>query len=78
VWDVLEQVNTAHWRSGIFESAMVLPRAVDRVSLEVRAGEIFGLLGPNGAGKTTTLGAMEGGRLPRGTASVRVAQPARQ
>ncbi|MCF0253548.1 MAG: ABC transporter ATP-binding protein, partial [Duodenibacillus sp.] len=28
--------------------------AVDRVSFEVRPGEIFGLLGPNGAGKTTT------------------------
>jgi ABC-2 type transport system ATP-binding protein len=30
--------------------------AVDRLSLSVRAGEIFGLLGPNGAGKTTTAG----------------------
>jgi sodium transport system ATP-binding protein len=29
--------------------------AVDRVSFEVLAGEVFGLLGPNGAGKTTTL-----------------------
>lgn len=29
--------------------------AVDHVSFEVQAGEVFGLLGPNGAGKTTTL-----------------------
>jgi len=28
--------------------------AVDKVSFQVRRGEIFGLLGPNGAGKTTT------------------------
>jgi ABC-2 type transport system ATP-binding protein len=30
--------------------------AVDKLSLDVQAGEIFGLLGPNGAGKTTTAG----------------------
>jgi len=29
--------------------------AVDRISLEVAAGEIFGFLGPNGAGKSTTI-----------------------
>ena len=29
--------------------------AVDRLSLSVGVGEIFGLIGPNGAGKTTTI-----------------------
>ena len=29
--------------------------AIDHLSLEVRAGEIFGFLGPNGSGKTTTI-----------------------
>jgi ABC-2 type transport system ATP-binding protein len=29
--------------------------AVDSISFEVRAGEIFAFLGPNGAGKTTTI-----------------------
>jgi len=35
-------------------------RAVDVVSLEVQAGEIYGLLGPNGAGKTTTISMISG------------------
>ena len=30
--------------------------AVDKLDLDIAAGEIFGLLGPNGAGKTTTAG----------------------
>jgi sodium transport system ATP-binding protein len=29
--------------------------AVDRLTFQVRASEVYGLLGPNGAGKTTTL-----------------------
>lgn len=32
--------------------------AVDGISLEIHAGEIFGLLGPNGAGKSTTIGVL--------------------
>lgn len=35
-------------------------QAVNDVSFNVKAGEIFGLLGPNGAGKTSTLSAVEG------------------
>lgn len=30
-------------------------RAVDKLSFEIKPGEIFALLGPNGAGKTTTV-----------------------
>src|SRR3954471_9490436 len=30
-------------------------RALDRLTLEIDSGEVFGFLGPNGAGKTTTL-----------------------
>ena len=39
-------------------------RAVDRISFEVRQGEVFGFLGPNGAGKTTTLKMLTGQLRP--------------
>jgi ABC-2 type transport system ATP-binding protein len=39
-------------------------QAIDGISFEVAAGEIFGLLGPNGAGKTTTLECVLGLTLP--------------
>jgi ABC-type multidrug transport system ATPase subunit len=46
-------------------------RAVDRLNLRVRAGEVYGFLGPNGAGKTTTLRMLLGlVRATSGTASV--------
>jgi ABC-2 type transport system ATP-binding protein len=34
--------------------------AVDRVTFDVRTGEVFGFLGPNGAGKTTTIKMLTG------------------
>ena len=39
-------------------------RAVDRVSLEIAAGEFFALLGPSGCGKTTTLRIIAGFEYP--------------
>jgi ABC-2 type transport system ATP-binding protein len=41
-------------------------RAVDGLSLSVKAGECFGLLGPNGAGKTTTISIATGLLTPDG------------
>ncbi|MEM7029704.1 MAG: ABC transporter ATP-binding protein [Chloroflexota bacterium] len=36
------------------------PPAVNNISYEIKAGEIFSLLGPNGAGKTTTISMLSG------------------
>ena len=40
--------------------------AVDRVTFDVRAGEVFGFLGANGAGKTTAIRMLTGLLLPSG------------
>jgi ABC-2 type transport system ATP-binding protein len=40
--------------------------AVDNLSFDVAAGEIFGMVGPNGAGKTTAVECLEGLRSPSG------------
>src|SRR4051812_46985932 len=63
-------IRTEHlsktFRVGFFARKV---RAVEDVSLEVQAGEIFGLLGPNGAGKTTTIKMLLGFVRPSGGAA---------
>lgn len=50
--------------------------AVDRLTLRVRPGEVYGFLGPNGAGKTTTLRMLLGlARPTAGSATVLGARP---
>ena len=45
--------------------------AVDNLTMQVEAGELFGFLGPNGAGKTTTINMLTGLIRPTsGTATV--------
>jgi ABC-2 type transport system ATP-binding protein len=45
--------------------------AVNRISVDIPKGEVFGLVGPNGAGKTTTLKVLAGLLRPdEGTATV--------
>jgi branched-chain amino acid transport system ATP-binding protein len=39
-------------------------RAVDKLSFEVREGEILGMMGPNGAGKTTVFNLLTGALKP--------------
>jgi len=60
---------TKHYRSGLFNRKNIV--ALEKVSLSVEQGEIFGLLGPNGAGKTTFVKLLLSIALPTsGTATV--------
>ncbi|RIK17049.1 MAG: multidrug ABC transporter ATP-binding protein, partial [Anaerolineae bacterium] len=43
-------INTSNLTKTFGEHA-----AVDRLTLDIADGEVFGFLGPNGAGKTTTI-----------------------
>src|SRR5216117_925624 len=47
-YDLTKDFPVGFWRKRPY-------RALDRLSLEVEGGDVFGFLGPNGAGKTTTL-----------------------
>src|SRR5499426_167192 len=47
-FDLTKDFSVGFWRKRPY-------RALDRLTLDVRPGEVFGFLGPNGAGKTTTL-----------------------
>jgi sodium transport system ATP-binding protein len=53
-------------------------RAVSRVSMAVRRGEIVGLLGPNGAGKSTLIGMLSTLVAPTSGAVLYNDQPARE
>lgn len=41
-------------------------KALDRISLELHEGDVFGYIGPNGAGKTTTIRVLLGSLKPTG------------
>jgi ABC-2 type transport system ATP-binding protein len=64
--------------SKIYRDPMTLKpfTAVDRISLSLRGGEIFGLLGPNGAGKTSAIKMILGLTRPsRGTIRLQGREP---
>src|SRR5205807_4015576 len=51
----LNMIHVEHLFKSFRDPRRGIVHAVEDVSFDAGAGEIFGLLGPNGAGKTTTL-----------------------
>jgi branched-chain amino acid transport system ATP-binding protein len=49
---ILETKNLCKYFGGV--------KALEKVSLEVKKGEILGIIGPNGAGKTTFFNVISG------------------
>ena len=58
-------------RIGVIKRSIKEVMAVEDISFEIKAGELFGLLGPNGAGKTTTVKMLATLLIPtKGTATI--------
>ena len=65
----LQRVYRAH--IGVIKRSITEVMAVEDISFDIKAGELFGLLGPNGAGKTTTVKMLATLLIPtKGTATV--------
>jgi putrescine transport system ATP-binding protein len=62
--DSAQPVGTALLRIEVVTKNFGSFRAVDRLSLDIRAGEFFALLGPSGCGKTTLLRMLAGFETP--------------
>src|SRR5262245_49397520 len=62
--DLTKDYSVGFWRPKPY-------RALDRLTLQVETGDVFGFLGPNGAGKSTTLKLLMGLIFPTsGTARI--------
>jgi len=65
----LQRIYRAH--IGVIKRTIKEVMAVEDISFDIKAGELFGLLGPNGAGKTTTVKMLATLLIPtKGTATV--------